>query len=84
MRRPFQEGASMHDVIIVAVPLIAILAGILLNRSDIKELRSDVRGDIASLRSETLGRLDRIVADLRQFYSVSGKLEGRIDEVFKR
>lgn len=74
----------MHDVIIVAVPLIAILAGILLNRSDIKELRSDVRGDIASLRSETLGRLDRIVADLRQFYSVSGKLEGRIDEVFKR
>ncbi len=74
----------MHDVIIVAVPLIAILAGILLNRSDIKELRSDVRGDIASLRSETLGRLDRIDADLRQFYSVSGKLEGRIDEISKR
>ncbi len=73
----------MHDVIIVAVPLIAILAGILLNRSDIKELRSDVRGDIASLRSETLGRLDRIDADLRQFYSVSG-LEGRIDEISKR
>lgn len=74
----------MHDVIIVAVPLIAILAGILLNRSDIKELRSDVRGDIASLRSETLSRLDRIDADLRQFFAVSGKLEGRIDEIAKR
>jgi len=72
----------MHDVIIVAVPLIAILAGILLNRSDIKELRSDVRGDIASLRSETLGRLDRIDA-VPPILFRSGKLEGRIDEISK-
>ena len=45
----------MHDVIIVGVPLIAILAGILFNRSDARELRSeikDVRTEIKDVRSE--------------------------------
>lgn len=42
----------MHDVIIVGVPLIAILAGILLNRQDVNNLRAEVRADISSLRAE--------------------------------
>ena len=34
----------MHDVVIVGIPLVAILAGILFSRSDIKDLRSEIRG----------------------------------------
>jgi hypothetical protein len=77
----------MHDVIIVGVPLIAILAGIFFSRNDIK----DLRGEIKDLRSEMNARfarvdshLDRIDADLRQFYHLTGKLEARMDAIEKR
>ena len=42
----------MHDVVVVGIPLIAILAGILFSRSDVKELRAELRGDIRDLRAE--------------------------------
>jgi hypothetical protein len=45
----------MHDVVIVGIPLIAILAGILFNRSDIKDLRAEMRSEIGDLRSEMGG-----------------------------
>jgi hypothetical protein len=68
----------MHDVIVVGIP---ILAGILFNRNDIRELR----GEINSLRSEMYSRFDKvdmqlsgINADLRQFYHLSGKLEADV------
>ena len=90
----------MHDVIIVGVPLLAILAGILFNRGDVKDLRSeikdlrseikDVRSEIKDLRSDMQarfnkmeGHLDRIDADLRQFYHLTGKLEARMDSFEK-
>jgi hypothetical protein len=79
--------ADMHDVVIVGVPLIAILAGILFNRSDSKELRAEVK----DFRSEMTGRfnkvedhLGRIDAGLRQFYHLTGKLEARMDAFDKR
>ena len=91
----------MHDVIIVGVPLLAILAGILFNRSDAKDLRSeikDVRSEVKDVRSEVKdlradmqsrfnkveGHLDRIDADLRQFYHLTGKLEARMDSLESR
>jgi hypothetical protein len=36
------EASAMHDVLIVGVPLTAILAGILLNRSEVRELRNEM------------------------------------------
>ena len=72
----------MHDVIIVGVPLIAILAGILFNRSDARDLRSeikDVRTDVKELRTEMNTKFGQISADLRQFYHLTGKLEARMD-----
>lgn len=106
----------MHDVFIVGVPLIVILAGILLSRSDIKDLRAEMkdhraetkaahkelraelhatrdelRANIQSLRAEgdarhieVLSRLGNIDTDLRQFYHLTGKLEGRIEVMEKR
>jgi len=77
----------MHDVVVVGIPLIAILAGILFSRSDSK----DLRGEVKDLRSEMLARfskvedhLGRIDADLRQFYHLTGKLEARMDSLDKR
>jgi predicted nuclease with TOPRIM domain len=95
----------VHDLFIVGVPMLVILAGILLNRNDIKELRSEFRSEIKELRSEindlrsesgslrsdmmaqhaeVLVRLATIDADLRQFYHLNGRLEGRIDALEKR
>jgi hypothetical protein len=90
--------ADMHDIVVVGVPLIAIFAGILFNRSDVKELRielKDLRGEMLTrfnrIDGEVSSRFDRvddhlgrIDADLRQFYHLSGKLEGRLDAVEKR
>ena len=42
----------MHDVIIVGIPLIAILAGMFFNRSDGKDLRKDMIGDLKDVRGE--------------------------------
>ena len=70
----------MHDVIVVGIPMIAILAGILFNRSDAKELRAEMK----ELSSRVDAGFARIDADLRQFFQMTGKLEGRIDEISKR
>ncbi len=92
----------MHDVVIVGIPLIAILAGILFSRSDNKDLRNEVRSGIKDLRnemrdefravrskmrtiqSETRDHLNRIDADMRRFYHLTGTLEARMDAVDKR
>ena len=81
----------MHDVIIVGVPLVAILAGILFSRSDIKELRAEmiarfnkIDGDVNSRFNKVEDYLGRIDADLRQFYHLTGKLEARMDAFDKR
>ncbi len=80
----------MHDIFTVGVPLIAILAGILLNRSDTKELRSYIdgrfdklRAELDAVRSEMRGRFDAVDAELRFFHGHTGKLEGRLDELSK-
>jgi hypothetical protein len=67
-------------VVIVGVPLVAIFAGILFNRNDARELRAEMSARFNKVDD----RLDRIDADLRQFYHLSGKLEGRMDAIEKR
>jgi hypothetical protein len=78
---------DMHDVIVVGIPMIAILAGILFNRSDVIGLRSemkDTRAEITALAAKVDAGFARIDADLRQFFQMTGKLEGRIVEISKR
>ena len=84
----------MHDLITVGVPLIAILGGVLFNRSDSKDLREETKALRAEMNvrfNEVNGRfnkvedhLGRIDADLRQFYHLTGKLESRMDAIEKR
>jgi hypothetical protein len=64
----------MHDVIIVGIPLIAILAGILFSRSDTKELRAEMNvrfGEMTNRFNKVEDHLGRIGADLRQFYHLT-------------
>ena len=88
----------MHDVFIIGVPLVVILAGILLNRSEYRDLRSEIKdlrldvsdqikgikGDAATRHSEVLARFNVLEADMRQFYHLAGKLEARMDSIEKR
>lgn len=77
----------MHDVVVVGIPLVAILAGILFGRNDVKELRAEMntfRSDVTSRFNRVDDHLGRIDADLRQFYHLTGKLEARMDAIEKR
>jgi hypothetical protein len=86
-----REDSPMHDVIIVGIPLLAILAGILFNRNDFTKLRDDLKSDIKDVRSEmkdfrteVRARFDMVDAELRYFHGATGKLEGRVDAIEKR
>jgi hypothetical protein len=70
----------MHDVIVVGVPLLAILAGILFNRNDFKDLRAEMNARFNKIEE----RLAGIDAALRRFYHLTGRLEGRVDAIEKR
>jgi archaellum component FlaC len=77
----------MHDVVIVGIPLIAILAGIFFSRSDTKELRAEMNAlfnEMNARFNKVEDHLGRIDADLRQFYHLTGKLEARMDSLEKR
>ena len=78
----------MHDVVVVGIPLLAILVGIFFNRSDLKDLRvemntrfNQIDGNVNDRFNRIEDRLAGIDADLRQFYHLTGKLEGRVDAI---
>ena len=61
-----------HDVITFGLPILAILAGILFGRSDLKDFRTEINARLDRVE----GQLDRIDGDLRSFYQVTGKWRG--------
>jgi len=73
----------MHDVLIVSVPLITILAGLFFNRSEMQALRAEMRIEIKDLRAEINARFDRVDAELRYFHGVMGKHEARLEALEK-
>jgi hypothetical protein len=82
----------------LAIMLVAILAGIFLNnktghdlKADIKELKIDFQREISRLDTKIdsvslslHARLNVIDSDLREFYHLNGKHEGRLDSIEKR
>ena len=81
----------MHDVVIVGIPLLAILAGIRLNRSDAAAIRAELRDGIKGVREDALTRHAELLThfnvldfDMRQFYHLTGKLEARMDSIEKQ
>ncbi len=84
----------MHEYAPLAITLVAIFAGILVNKSDLNSLKADMNTrfervdkqfDRVDKRIDELNsRLLGIEADLRQFYSITGELKGRVDLLEKR
>ncbi len=88
----------MHEYLAPATLLIAILAGIWLNRRDYTVLKTNMDEKFADAKAETNRRFDEvsrrfdevnrrlglIETDQKQFYAVTGKLDGRLDEIAKR
>ncbi len=71
----------MHDLLIVSVPLLTILAGLFFNNRAISELKSeikDIRAEINEFRSETRARFDRVDDRLVDIYRIIGEHEGRL------
>ncbi len=67
----------------IGLPMLTILIGIFLSQKGIADLNG--RLDRMDSRIDRIeGRLDRIDADLRQFFSITGRLEGRMDSLEKR
>lgn len=69
----------MHDVVVVGIPLIAILAGILFSRSDIKELSGEFRNEIKELRNEMRDVFRAVRNEMREHQSETRKQLSQID-----
>ena len=54
----------MHDIFTIGIPVLAILAGILLNRSDVKELRNEMRSELGSVRNEIRSELGSVRGEM--------------------
>jgi len=62
------------------IAMILILAGILFNRQDVKELGAK----IDRIQSDLAGKIHRVQADLAQFYRILGQHGARLDNLEKR
>ncbi len=54
----------MHDLLVIAIPTLAVMFGILLNRQDATSIRAEVKTEIAQLRSEMIALRDSIHRDM--------------------
>ena len=70
----------MHDTLTIGIPVFVILFGILLNQRAVDKLeaRMDARFNGVD------GRLDRMQADLAQFYRILGEHEAKIEALMRR
>ncbi len=68
------------------IPTLMVLLGILLNLSAVKDLDkrlTELDRRMTEQFSEMRSRFAVLESDMRQFYHLSGKLEGRIDSLEK-
>ncbi len=70
----------MHEYGPMLLVFLGILGGIWLNRRDFADLKADMNRQF----TEGNRRIDRIDDDLKGFHSITGKLDGRIDEIKAR
>ena len=70
----------MQLYIAVGLPTVMVLVGIFLNQRSFDRLESSLGGRMDRLEV----RLDRIEADLREFYRTLGQHDARLDNMEKR
>ena len=71
---------AMHEYVPFAITLLAILAGILLNRNDVKDLRAEM----GAFRAEINARLTKIQDDLNGFHRSLGQHDKAIEILGKK
>ena len=81
----------MHDALTIGIPVLAILFGILWNQQGLRDLRNDMTSRFNSadarldrVQSEVNGRLDRMQADLSQFYRTLGQHDAKLEALGKK
>ena len=88
----------MHEYAPLAITLVAIFAGILVNKSDLKDLKADINvhfqamdarlNEFRTYMDDRFGRLelkqDRMQADLSEFYRTLGRHEKSIEILERR
>ncbi len=66
--------------LIILSVFVSVFIGILMNRRDVESLRVDMNRQFDGVNS----RLTRIEDYQKQFFTVTGKLDGRIEELSRR
>ena len=80
----------MHDALNIGIPVLAILFGILWNQQGMRDLRKDLTARFHStyaridrVQSDVSGRLDRMQANLSQFYRTLGQHDAKLEALEK-
>lgn len=71
----------MHDVVIVGVPLIAILAGTLFNNQALTRLETRLDGRLDRMQSEISSLRSEMQREFEQFYRTLGQHYARLDNL---
>ena len=66
--------------LIILSVFVSVFVGILMNRRDVSSLKEDINKQFDRMDR----RLTLIETDQKQFFTISGKLDGRIDELSRR
>jgi len=68
----------MHDIAGVAITIATLLAATFFSNQAVNNLRTELRSEIGSLRSDIMNRLDSIQKDMRDLYAEQARQDLRI------
>ena len=74
----------MHDLVIVGVPLLAILAGMFFNNQQIARVESRLEGRLDRIQAELTAMRSEFHHEFEQFYRTLGQHDARIDNLEKQ
>jgi hypothetical protein len=74
----------MHDVVIVGVPLIAILAGTLFNNQALTRLETRLDGRLDRMQNEITSLRSEMHREFEQFYRTLGQHDAKIEILEKQ
>jgi hypothetical protein len=75
---------QMHDVVIVGVPLIAILAGTLFNNQALTHLETRLDGRLDRMQNEITNLRSEMHREFEQFYRTLGQHDAKIEILEKQ
>ena len=74
----------MHDLVIVGVPLLAILAGILFNNQNINRIENRLDGRLDRIEAEFTILRTELHREFEEFYRTLGQHDARLDNLEKQ